>query len=350
MSTTTVYFAYPGDLETQTGGYHYDRRLIDELRGLGIEVKTLSLPLNSLKPDQKTLYRVEQIFAALPDQATVIVDGLAFGVLDDLAMAEAQRLRLVALCHHPLALETGLKVAEQKALLASEKKALSFTRAIIVTSNHTRQILIDQFDLPPEKIIAALPGTDPVPFAPCHGDPIRLLTVATLTQRKGHDVLINSLASLKSLNWQARFVGGRDFDPDWAKSLEQQVMTLELSDRIHFTGSVDDTQAEYQLADVFVLPSRFEGYGMVFAEALAAGLPVIAARAGAVPQVVPEAAGLLIPPDDTLALTEALQKVVSNEPFRRNLQAGARQAASALASWTDTAKLVAQKIEEVTKL
>jgi glycosyltransferase involved in cell wall biosynthesis len=349
MSATTVYFAYPGDLETQTGGYHYDRRLVDELRGLELEVETLSLPLSSINPDQQTLNRVQQIFASLPDQAVVIIDGLAFGVLDDMAMAEAQRLRLVALCHHPLALETGLNDAEKQKLLASERKALGYTRATIVTSHHTRQILIDQFDLPAKKIIAALPGTDPAPFAPCDGDPIRLLTVATLTRRKGHDVLINSLAALKSLNWQARFVGGSNFDPDWANSLQAQVMSLELSRRIHFAGSVANTQAEYQLADVFVLPSRFEGYGMVFAEALAAGLPVIAARAGAIPQVVPESAGLLVEPDDTQALTEALQQVLTNEPLRRNLQAGARAAAATLTSWTDTAKLVAHKIKEVRK-
>jgi glycosyltransferase involved in cell wall biosynthesis len=347
MIESTIYFAYPGDLKTQTGGYSYDRRLIDELRGLGLEVEALSLPLRSLNPDQQTLNGVQQIFAALPDQAVVIIDGLAFGVLDDLAMKEHQRLRLIGLCHHPLALETGLNDAQKKTLLASEKKALSFARATIVTSDHTKQVLIDQFGLPAEKVIAALPGTDLVPFALCDGNPIRLLTVASLTQRKGHDVLIDSLATLKPLCWQARFVGGIHFDPDWAKKLREQVNTLELSERIIFAGSVDDTQAEYQQADVFVLPSRFEGYGMVFAEALAAGLPVIAARAGAVPQVVPEAAGLLVPPDDTQALTDALRQVLTNEPLRRSLQVGAKQAAAALTSWTDTAKLVARKIEEV---
>ena len=347
MTLSTVYFAYPGDLETVTGGYRYDRRLIDELRSMGLKVETLSLPLDSLSPGQKSLNTIKQTFAALPGQAVVIIDGLAFGVLDDLAVAEAQRLRLVALCHHPLALETGLNESQKQTLFASERRALSCTRATVVTSKHTRQILIDQFDVPAEKIIAALPGTDRVSFAPCDGNPVRLLTVASLTRRKAHDVLINALAPLKSLNWQARVVGGSDFDPAWAKSLQELVNTLDLSDRIHFAGSVDDAQAEYQQADVFVLPSRFEGYGMVFAEALAAGLPVIAARAGAVPQVVPEGAGLLVAPDDAEALTDALHQILSNEQLRQRLQAGARQAATTLTSWADTAKLVARKIEEV---
>jgi glycosyltransferase involved in cell wall biosynthesis len=347
MTESTVYFAYPGDLETATGGYRYDRRLIDELRSIGLKMETLSLPLDSLNPNQKTLNTIKPTFAALPDQAVVIIDGLAFGVLDDLAVTQAQRLRLVALCHHPLALETGLNESQKQTLFSSEKRALSCARATLVTSEHTRQILIDRFDVPAEKIIAALPGTDRVSFAPCDGNPVRLLTVASLTRRKAHDVLIKALAPLKSLEWQARFVGGGEFDPAWAKSLQKLVNTLDISDRIHFAGSVDDPQAEYQQADVFVLPSRFEGYGMVFAEALAAGLPVIAAKAGAVPQVVPEAAGLLVAPDDAEALTDALHQVLSSEKLRQRLQAGARQAAITLTSWVDTAKRVAQKIEEI---
>ena len=347
MTDLSIYFAIPGDLETPTGGYRYDRRLIGELRRMGVNVETVALPRCSSMPDQQTLSRVQQAMAAIPDQAVVVIDGLAFGVLDDMAVAEAQRLRLIALCHHPLAMETGLDERRRQALMLSERRALSCARATVVTSAHTRQVLIDQFAVPAERISVALPGTDRVPFAPCDGDPIQLLTVASLTRRKAHDVLINSLAPLKSLPWQARFVGGHDFDPAWAKSLQDQVNTLELSQRIHFTGTIDDTQLEYQQADVFVLPSRFEGYGMVFAEALAAGLPVLAARSGAVPDVVPEAAGLLVAPDDTQALTEALQQILTSNPLRRHLQTGARKAAVTLPSWTDTATLVARKLEEV---
>ena len=347
MTDLSIYFAFPGDLETPTGGYRYDRRLISELRRMGINVETVALPHCSGMPNQPIQSSVQGTLAAIPDQAVVVIDGLAFGVMDNLAVAEAQRLRLVALCHHPLALETGLEERRRQALLVSERRALKCARATVVTSEHTSQILIDQFAVPAEKICVAPPGTDRVPFAPCDGDPIRLLTVASLTRRKAHDVLINSLAPLKALPWQARFVGGHDFDPAWARSLQDQANTLELSQRIHFAGTVEDTQLEYQQADVFVLPSRFEGYGMVFAEALAAGLPVLAGHSGAVPDVVPEAAGLLVPPDDTQALTEALQQILTGKALRQRLQAGARKAAATLPSWTDTATLVARKLEEV---
>jgi len=171
--------------------------------------------------------------------------------------------------------------------------------------------------------------------------------VASLTPRKAHDILIDALEPLKSLPWQARFVGGADFDPDWAAGLQERVNTSGLSQRIEFAGKVVDTTFEYQQADVFVLPSRFEGYGMVFAEALAAGLPVIAARSGAVPDVVPETAGILVSPNDSKQLSEALMQIINNEPLRRRLQDGARKAAVSLPDWADTAAIVAGKLDEI---
>lgn len=350
MSKPSIYFAYPGKLDTPTGGYRYDRRLITELGKIGVEVRALSLPHCTPEPSHQSLETVRQTLAALPDQATVVIDGLAFGVLDDLAAAEAQRLKLVALCHHPLALEAGLDEAQRDKHLKSERRALTFARATVVTSEHTKEILIDQFAMPPEKIVVARPGTDPVTFAPGDGDPIRLLTVASLTRRKGHDVLIDSLAAIAELPWKARFVGSNDFDPGWSANLQARVTDLELSERICFAGPVEDTQAEYQQADVFALPSRFEGYGMVFAEALAAGLPVVAACTGAVPDVVPEQAGLLVPADDTPALTEALRQLLSDTVLRRRLRDGAQKAAANLPRWNDTATIVADRLREVSKV
>lgn len=347
MNTDSLYFVFPGSLDTPTGGYRYDRRLIHELRQRGLAVETIALSGQFPFPDAQAREEARQALAAVPDGAVVIIDGLAFGTLDQLAEAEAQRLRIIALCHHPLALESGLDPVQQQRFQASEQRALLAARAVLVTSEHTRQILTSQFAIPPERVVVALPGTDPAHFAPCDGEPLRLLTVASLTRRKAHDVLIDALAPLADLPWQARFVGGRDFDPAWSDALQQQVNRLQLQDRIHFVGAVDKLDAEFQNADVFVLPSRYEGYGMVFAEALAAGLPVVAARAGAVPDVVPESAGLLVPPDNTAALTEALHSLFTREDLRRQLQAGARRAAANLPTWADTAQRLARLAGEI---
>jgi glycosyltransferase involved in cell wall biosynthesis len=347
VNLESLYFVFPGQLDTPTGGYHYDRRLIRELQLLGVEVELIGLSNRFPFPDERALEEARLAFAALPDHSLVIVDGLAFGALDELAEQEAQRLRIIALCHHPLALESGLDPAQQERFQRSEQRALQAARAVLVTSDFTRETLISQFAMPPDRVVVARPGTEPSPFAPCDGNPVRLLTVASLTRRKAHDVLIDALALLADLPWQARFVGGRDFDPDWSDTLQQQVNRLQLQERIHFTGAVDELETEFHNADLFVLPSRFEGYGMVFAEALAAGLPIIAARAGAVPDVVPESAGLLVPPDDTGALTAALRSLLTREDVRRKLQAGARKAAANLPAWADSARRVADLIEDV---
>ncbi|MHA7878606.1 MAG: glycosyltransferase family 4 protein [Saccharospirillum sp.] len=348
MNPNPLYFVFPGDLETPTGGYHYDRRLLEELRQLGMSVETRALSARFPFPDHRDLAEAQQVLAALPDGAVVIIDGLAYGVLDRLAEVQSQRLRIIALCHHPLALESGLNARQQQRFFATEQKALRAAAAVLVTSDHTRQTLIREFDLSAQGITVARPGTDPGPFAPCTGQPLQLLTVASLTRRKAHDVLINALARLSHLPWQARFVGSDAFDPTWCAELHQQVNHLQLQSRIDFVGAIDDLAPEYQRADLFVLPSRYEGYGMVFAEALAAGLPVVAARAGAVPDVVPPSAGLLVPPGNPLALAAALHTLLTRDDLRRYFQAGARRTAASLPTWADTARQVARLIEEMT--
>lgn len=340
MKITSLYVVYPGDLNTPTGGYRYDRRLARELEALGVDVRYIALAPDFPFADAASIGHAERVFRALPDGATVLVDGLALGVLDTLAEAEQKRLNLIALCHHPLALESGLTPDQKQVFFTTEQRALRAVSAVVVTSHHTRDILLNQFSLSKDRITVALPGNDPAPFAPCSGDPIRLLTVASLTRRKAHDVLISALSALSPLAWEARFIGSNTLDPQWAEALHQQVIEHGLQHRITFVGTTDKLDEEYQGADIFVLPSRFEGYGMVFAEAIAAGLPVVGARAGAVPDVVPASAGRLVPPDDPKALADALRELLTHEPLRRALQRGARAAASTLPTWPQAAERV----------
>ena len=342
-----IYFAIPGDINTLTGGYAYDRRLIAELRALGHSIKHLHLSNRFPAPDADALAEADAALAALPEQSIVIIDGLAYGVMDAIAAQHATRVKIIALCHHPLMLETGLSPEQAQQRLLSEQRALNAAAAVIVTSAMTSKILIEQFAIPAEKITVALPGTDRQTFAPCTNHPPVLLTLATLTQRKAHDVLIDALACIQHLEWSARFVGGMDFDSAWNAHLKNKVRAYGLEQRIIFVGNVGDSASEFSRADVFVLPSLFEGYGMAFAEALSFGLPIIAARAGAVPDVVPESAGMLVAPKDTNALADALQTVLSDESLRRQLQAGAQAAAYKLPDWADSAKLVANLIDKI---
>ncbi len=342
-----IYFAIPGDINTLTGGYAYDRRLGAELHRLGHKVKHLPLSSQFPIPDANALADAEAQFTALPDQAIVIADGLAYGVMDAIAERHSRRLQIIALCHHPLMLEAGLSAQQAQQLFYSEQRALYAAKAVIVTSAQTRKILVEQFAIPAAKITVALPGTDRQIFAPCIGNPPVLLTLATLTRRKAHDVLIDALAQIKHLEWTARFVGGLEFDPEWVALLKNKVEAYGLEQRILFIGMVADTVSEYSAADIFVLPSLFEGYGMAFAEALAFGLPIIAARAGAVPDVVPDSAGILVAPNNANVLADAMQTLLTNAALRRQLQTGAQAAAQGLSNWDDTATQVANLINQM---
>ncbi len=344
-----LYFAIPGDINRLTGGYGYDRRLIAELKKLGFAVEHLPLADSFPQPDAQALQATEIQFTQLPDNAIVLVDGLAFGVMDAMAEYHGKRLKLIALCHHPLALETGLAPELAHTVHAAEQRALASAKAVLVTSENTARILEQGFAVPTVKIAVALPGTDKQIFASCTGNPPILLTVATLTQRKAHDVLIDALAQIAHLPWSARFVGGEDFDSNWANYLHEKVAFHSLTHRIKFVGNLVDLTSEYEQANMFVLPSLFEGYGMAFAEALSFGLPIVAARTGAVPDLVPESAGILVPPADALALANALTQLLTDSARRQQLQTGAQQVAQALPTWVDTARIVGDLIQQVSK-
>jgi hypothetical protein len=137
----TIAFAFPGDLALKTGGYAYDRRVIDGLRNRGWDVQCLPLGDGFPNPSLETKALAEDLLSRLPDGAQVVVDGLAFGVLDTWAERESKRLRIVPLVHHPLALETGLDAEQQQDLAASERKAIACAEHVIVTSSMTAREL-----------------------------------------------------------------------------------------------------------------------------------------------------------------------------------------------------------------
>jgi glycosyltransferase involved in cell wall biosynthesis len=342
-----LYFAVPGDLETRTGGYIYDRRLIAELRRLGWSVEPLAWSAGFPFPDEGDLVAAAGSLAALADRSLVLIDGLAYGAMPDVAAAEAARLDLVALVHHPLARETGLSEAQQQALAASERRALQQARAVICTSTTTARTLVADYGIAASRVSVAPPGTDPAsPAQPVRaGSAVRLLSVGTMTPRKGHDLLVEALARLAGLAWHCTIAGSLDRHPAMAAEVRRRIAAHGLGDRIALAGEVADMAGLYAAADLFVLPSRYEGYGMAFAEALQQGLPVIGTTTGAIPEVVPPTAGLLVPPDDPPALAAALQRLIGDPDERRRLAKGARRAAQGLPRWEDTARRVAAVLQ-----
>ncbi|MBS0427643.1 MAG: glycosyltransferase family 4 protein [Proteobacteria bacterium] len=332
-------FLVPGDWNSLTGGYIYDRQIVTGLRARGWRVTVASPGDGFPWPDAAALQHAREVVDALPDGALVVADGLAFGVLPEMARAQARRLRWVALVHHPLALESGLTAAQQTQLRASEREALAQARRVVVTSPSTARALSD-YGVSPEHVDVVMPGTARMPVSTGGGagaDALALLCVATVTSRKGHAVLVDALAALRDRAWHLHCVGSLTRDPAAVAAAQAAADRQGLHGRITWHGEFDAARlaACYAEADLFVLPSFHEGYGMALAEALACGLPVISCAAGAIVDTVPADAGVLVPPGDAAALGAALARAIDMPGWRAQLAAGARRAARTLPCWSD---------------
>lgn len=336
----TVTFAYPGDLNTPTGGYGYDRRLIAGLGDLGWTVEPLSLGAGFPSPDTEQLQKAEQKLAALPDGAIVIVDGLAFGVMDGWARRDAGRLTIIALVHHPLAMETGLDAESQRYLHDTETKALGHTAGVVTTSETTAKLVAESYGVPLSSLLVAVPGVQPAALATGNQGAPHILSVGSLTRRKGHDVLISALEKIADLEWTCRIVGSADLDRVTADTLRSQLSASTIKDRVELAGAVDDIRADFARADIFALATRYEGYGMVFAEAMVHGLPIVGCRVGAVADVVPDNAGFLVEADDQDAFAGALRRLLEDTDLRISMADAAAVAGAKLPSWHDTAARV----------
>ncbi|WMS44106.1 glycosyltransferase family 4 protein [Acuticoccus sp. MNP-M23] len=341
-----IAFAVPGDLDTPTGGYRYDRALIAALKALGHTVTVVPLREGFPFPDAAALDDAQARLADVPEEAALVVDGLALGVLPA-ATLDGLKAPLIGLVHHPLALEAGLSAAEAATLAQSELAAVAHTRAVVVTSPNTAAILAADYGVP--DAVVALPGFSPAWRAvESHPQtPPVIAVVGSLTPRKGHDVLIEALAQLRGLAWTCEIVGGTHDGGAVRRALEDAIAAHALSDRVALRGALDEDAllALYGRASVFALATHYEGFGMVFAEAMAAGLPVVGTTGGAVPDVVPPDAGILVPPGDAEAFAAALRTILTDPPLRDRLADGARTAGARFGDWDETARTVSKVVE-----
>jgi glycosyltransferase involved in cell wall biosynthesis len=345
-------FAVPGDLAAPTGGYAYDRRIIAELKTLAWTIDVIDLGDGYPRPDAANRAAVLRLLTRIPQGQPIVIDGLAFGVLPAAAASLHQRNPLIALVHQPLALESGLPRANANNFRASERTALGFARRVIATSPSTANLLIMDYGVPAEHITVARPGTDPVaPAVGSRDGVVRLLAVGSVVPGKGYDVLVAALITLTDLPWQLTIAGDTGRDPATAAKIEGDIARFKLTDRIALLGAVAPARlAElYRAADLFVLASRFESYGMAYAEAVAYGLPTIGTTAGAIPDTLSGKSAILVRPDDVAALAHALSRLIADSNERRKIASAARAVAVHLPTWRDSAALFAGAIEAATK-
>jgi len=348
----TVHFMMPGSLLRRTGGTIYGRRIIEGLRDQGQAVTTHELAGAFPLADATARAAAAAAAAQVPAGATLVIDGLVLPAFAGDAHRAIDGFHRVGLCHHPLALETGLDAATRERLRAAEAQLLQRMHRVVVSSPHTVPVLAD-YGVPAARISVVIPGVDPLPDGGARprrrpGAPAALLSVANLIPRKGHAVLLRALVQLLDLDWRLTLAGAFDHDPATADAVRAQAAAPGLDGRVAIVGPLADAalDAAYRAADVFVLPSWYEGYGMVLAEAMQRGLPIVATRAGAIPETVPEAAGLLVPAGDAAALAAALRRLLTQPALYRRCAEGALAAAAALPDWPGAAARFAQAIAQ----
>ncbi|GAB3807669.1 glycosyltransferase family 4 protein [Micromonospora zhanjiangensis] len=352
-----VHVVLPGDIDDPTvpsGGNTYDRRVCQDLPTVGWSVGELTVDGGWPRPDRAAAAALAAALAVLPDGAVVLLDGLVACAVPEVVVPAADRLRLAVLVHLPLADESGLAPDLAARLDAGERRVLRAARAVVATSTWAADRLVDRHGLDPARVHVAAPGVDAaLPVAgTCSGG--RLVCVASVTRRKGQDLLVEALATVTDLDWDCQLVGGLRRDPDFVDRVRRSIGEAGLDDRIRLTGprTGDELAATYAAADLTVLPSHAETYGMVVTESLARGVPVLATAVDGVPEALghtPDGAlpGILVPAGDPAALAGAVRRWLSEPELRARLRSAAVRRRTALAGWAATSQRLAGVLDQL---
>ncbi|MDO6824613.1 glycosyltransferase [Marinobacter sp. 1_MG-2023] len=349
-SETTLHFVVPGDPDQNTGGYRYVRKLAEALNLAGAAAEVTGLPGSFPKPDAVATQAMDSLLSRLADGSRVILDGLAMSAMPDVLEKHAQRLYLAALIHHPLADETGLSQSEQSWFFQREKGALKIVRDIFTTSAFTATRLA-AYGVSAGRIRTAEPGVEsPGGRVTLGADKAaenqapHILCVAHLSPRKAQNQLVEALSGLKDLQWHCTLAGSCERDLAYASRVRQQIQDSGLRSRIDLAGEVDGDKLAslYRQADMFVLPSLYEGYGMVIDEAVAVGLPVISSDGGALKATGERPGVMLYPAGDVNVLRASLRKWIDDPDSLAHARAVARGEACNTRTWADTASLFLQ--------
>jgi glycosyltransferase involved in cell wall biosynthesis len=323
-----------------SGGNTYDRRLLDGLRALGWGVHEHPVAGSWPRPDGGPLAALRAAVGDVPAGAVLLVDGLVASCADTGLVPEAERLHLVVLVHLPLG-------SSDAAAAEGERRVLEAASAVVTTSDWTRQLLLDTYALPPSVVHVAAPGVDAAPASPGTPSGGELLCVAAVTPGKGHADLIDALALVADLPWRCVCVGSLTVEPGFVADVGDRLARAGLADRVVLTGPLVGAALSeaYAAADLLVLPSLAETYGMVVTEALARGTPVVATSVGGVPEALGDTdggrPGCLVAAGQPEQLAAALRSWLSDQVLRERLRDRAVARRETLMRWERTAELVA---------
>ncbi len=354
---TAVHFVVPDGIDDParpSGGNTYDRHLCRGLGSLGWSVREHAVPGSWPRPNAASFAALADVVERIPDDAVVLLDGLVASTAPAVLVPQARRLRLVVLVHMPLGHRPGDDEADDARM--RERAVLSAAAAVVTTSAWTRRRLLELYPVPADRVHVAEPAVNAADLATGTETGGALLCVAAVTFDKGHDVLLDALATTSDLSWHCLCVGSLNRDPAFVDALRRRALESGLADRVHFTGprTGADLDRSYAAADLVVLASRAEAYGMVVTEALARGLPLVATEVGGVTEALGHGAdgirpGLLVPPDDPAALGAALRAWLSDGELRRRLRRAARERREKLSGWSTTTSVLAGVLSGVSR-
>jgi glycosyltransferase involved in cell wall biosynthesis len=346
---TAVHVVVPegvDDPARASGGNVYDRQVCEGLAASGWTVREHVVAGCWPRPDPPAYAALADIVRGIPDDAVVLLDGLVASTASDVLLPQASRLRLVVLVHMPLRGDEGTR----------EGAVLAAAAAVVATSAWTRRRLLELYPLRADRLHVAEPGVDAAELATWSAGGGALLCVAAVTACKGHDVLLDALATVADQPWHCVCVGSLERDRAFAQDLRLRALARGLVDRLCFAGprTGADLDRSYASADLLVLASRGETYGMVVTEALARGVPVLAAEVGGVTEALGHGAdairpGLLVPPGDPTALAGALRAWLGDPELRARLRQAARERRASLRRWSTTAAVLGGVLEGVSR-
>jgi glycosyltransferase involved in cell wall biosynthesis len=327
-----VAFVTVGDTDRLTGGYLYNRRLLDGLAENGVEVRQVA-PCGATPAEQA---EASSGFGDALEPArfdVLVVDALARIVVAPHLDGWRSVRPVVALVHElPGVVDPTTAERErpfEAPLLRSDR--------LVAVSEHGGKVLLDRGVLA-GRVAVVRPGFDglePCPGGTNGGGITRVLCVAQWIPRKGVLDLVRAWRAEERSGAVLDLVGETDADADYAAEI---LVAASEDPSVIGRGPVDDATLAglYASADLFALPSRYEGYGIVYAEALSFGLPVVACDVGPVPEVTGRDAALLVPPGDTGALSGALGRLLSDAGLRQKMSAAALRRAASLPRWRET--------------
>lgn len=332
MTAPVLWFVVPEGVDDParvSGGNVFDVRVAEGLRRRGWDVRWVEAGADASS---------RAALAQVPAGGLAVIDGLVALGDPEAVEAVADRLRVVVLAHMVVA---ALDDADPAAVDA-ERRALACARLVIATSGWARDQLVDRGLIAHDRVVVATPGADDAPLSAGSPTGGSLLCVGVVAPHKGQDLLVDALAALGP-GWTCTIAGSVAADPGFARRIAARAAQAGVAERITWAGVVDRTalDALYAHTDLLVAPSRAESYGMAVGDALRRGIPVVAARVGGIPEAVgPGRAAILVPPDRSSALRDALRRWMTDAALRQALTAAARRESPRRAGWGDTARTV----------